>query len=139
MINTDTTDRVLLLALVAAATCIEALAVLLRPLVAHSLALLLTLAGWQPPRPSSPTAPPVTPAPAQPAASAPPAAPLPSCQASALQQVRTTGSVTQDATEAAGPQLEALPVRELRRLARVAGHRSLARSGRRQQLLEVLA
>ncbi|WP_216905946.1 hypothetical protein [Synechococcus sp. CCY 0621] len=35
--------------------------------------------------------------------------------------------------------LEAFRVRELRQLARTAGHRSLARSGRRQQLLEVLA
>jgi hypothetical protein len=137
--NTDTSDRELLLALVAAATCIEALAVLLRPLVAHGLALVLTLAGWQPPRPSSPTAPPVTPTPAQPAASAQPAAPLPRRQASAPQRTRSTVSATQDVTEAAGPQLEALPVRELRRLARAAGHRTLARSGRRQQLLEVLA
>lgn len=139
MTHTDNTDRVLLLALVAAATCIEALAVLLRPLVAHGLALMLTLAGWQPPRPSSPTAPPATPAPAQPVAMDPPAAPLHGCQASAPQQARSTVSATQDATEAAGPQLEALPVRELRRLARVAGHRTLARSGRREQLLEALA
>ncbi len=139
MTHTDTNDRVLLLALVAAAICVEALAALLRPLLAHGLALLLALAGWQPSRPSSPTAPPATPAPAQTAASAPPAALLPSCQASAPQQARSTGSATQDATEAAGPQLEALPVGELRRLARAAGHRSLARSGRRQQLLEVLA
>lgn len=35
--------------------------------------------------------------------------------------------------------LEALTVAELRQLARAAGHKSLARSGRRQQLLEVLA
>jgi hypothetical protein len=35
--------------------------------------------------------------------------------------------------------LDALPVRELRQLARRAGHKRLARSGRRQQLLEVLA
>jgi hypothetical protein len=35
--------------------------------------------------------------------------------------------------------LDALPVRELRQLARQAGHKRLARSGRRQQLLEVLA
>ncbi len=35
--------------------------------------------------------------------------------------------------------LEALPVVQLRQLARAAGHKALARSGRRQQLLEVLA
>ena len=39
---------------------------------------------------------------------------------------------------AAGP-LTALPVRELRQLARAAGHRALARSGRRAELLLVLA
>ena len=37
------------------------------------------------------------------------------------------------------PALETLKVSELRQLARTAGHKSLARSGRRQQLLEVLA
>ena len=35
--------------------------------------------------------------------------------------------------------LESLTVVQLRQLARTAGHKSLARSGRRQQLLEVLA
>jgi hypothetical protein len=35
--------------------------------------------------------------------------------------------------------LEALPVRELRILARQAGHRALARSGRRADLLEILS
>lgn len=39
---------------------------------------------------------------------------------------------------AAGP-LTALPVRELRQLARAAGHRALARSGRRAELLLALA
>ena len=39
---------------------------------------------------------------------------------------------------AAGP-LTALPVRELRHLARAAGHRALARSGRRAELLLALA
>lgn len=37
------------------------------------------------------------------------------------------------------PPISSLPVRELRQLARAAGHRALARSGRRQQLLEALA
>ncbi len=40
--NTTDTDRAVLLALVAAAATVEALALLLRPLVAHGLALLLT-------------------------------------------------------------------------------------------------
>ena len=35
--------------------------------------------------------------------------------------------------------LESLPVRELRILARQAGHRALARSGRRADLLEILS
>jgi hypothetical protein len=35
--------------------------------------------------------------------------------------------------------LEALPVVQLRQLARAAGHKQLARSGRKAQLLEVLA
>jgi len=39
---------------------------------------------------------------------------------------------------AAAEALEALPVRELRILARQAGHRALARSGRRADLLEAL-
>jgi hypothetical protein len=120
--NTDTTDRALLLALVAAAVIIAALALLLRPLVAHSVALLLTLAGWRPTssRSSRPAPAPLQLAPAPPAAPSITPAPAP-------------------APEAPTPQLEALPVRELRVLARAAGHRALARSGRRQQLLEVLA
>jgi hypothetical protein len=112
--TTTTTDRALLLALVALAIAIEGLALLLRPLVAHSVALLLTLAGWRP---------------------------SPSRAASgALQgaQKPLDASSIPSATTATTEPLEALPVRELRQLARAAGHRSLARSGRRQQLLEVL-
>lgn len=37
------------------------------------------------------------------------------------------------------PPMESLTVAELRQLARAAGHRKLARSGRRSQLLEILA
>ena len=120
--NTNDTDRAVLLALVAAAATVEALALLLRPLVAHSVALLLTLAGW---RPTSSRSSRPAPAPLQ-LAPAPPAAPSISAAPAA-------------ATGVPMPQLEALPVRELRVLARAAGHRALARSGRRQQLLEVLA
>lgn len=119
MNTTNDTDRALLLALVAAAAAVEAVALLLRPLVAHGLALLLTLAGWRP-TPSRPAPVPLQLAPAPPDAPCIPAVPV-------------------AATEAPMPQLEALPVRELRALARAAGHRALARSGRRQQLLEVLA
>jgi len=117
--NTDTNDRALLLALVAAAATVEALALLLRPLVAHSVALLLTLAGWSP----SPSRP----------------APAPLHLAPAPRTAPSISGVSTAATEAPRPQLEALPVRELRRVARAAGHRALARSGRRQQLLEALA
>jgi len=39
---------------------------------------------------------------------------------------------------AAPAALEALPVRELRQLARQAGHKALARSGRRAELLVAL-
>jgi hypothetical protein len=41
--------------------------------------------------------------------------------------------------EAQNVSLTNLPVRELRLLARAAGHKALARSGRKAQLLEVLA
>jgi hypothetical protein len=115
----DTTDRALLLALVAAAATVEALALLLWPLVAHGLALLLTLAGWRP-SPPRPAPVPLRLVPAPPAAPSAPPIPAPS-------------------TEAPGGQLEALPVRELRVLARAAGHRALARSGRRADLLLALA
>lgn len=110
-----------------------------RHLLAPAIALLLTLAGWQPSRATRPPAPPTPPATAPPAASAPPVASVPRCEASAPQQARSTAPAVQSATGAHRAQLEALPVRELRQLARAAGHRSLARSGRRQQLLEALA
>ena len=102
------------LALVAAAVVLEALAVTLRPILAHTLALLLTIAGW---RPASTASPARQQGPALPAAPVKPA----------------------NATAAHRPQLEALPVRELRQLARAAGHRALARSGRRADLLAALA
>ena len=43
------------------------------------------------------------------------------------------------ASEALVQPLEAHTVAQLRQMARAAGHKQLARSGRRQQLLEVLA
>ena len=105
-----------MLLLVAAAAVLEALALLLRPLVAHAIALALLVAGWQPgqrtaaPAPSVPTAPATHRSEPEPAAVQPPA-----------------------------PALAELPVRELRQLARDAGHRALARSGRRADLLLALA
>jgi hypothetical protein len=127
MTTTDTTDRAILLALVAAAAAVEAVATLLRFLLVHALALVLTLAGWRP-SPPRPAPVPLQLAPAPPSApsipeavAAPPAAPM------ALPPASAAGD------------LHALPVRELRQLARAAGHRALARSGRRQQLLEALA
>ena len=83
--------------LVAAAAVLEALALLLRPLLAHAIALALTAAGWHPAR-------------------------------------RTAAPSRESA-----PGLAELPVRELRQLARHAGHRALARSGRRSDLLLALA
>lgn len=81
----------------------------LRPLLVAVLAVLLLLAGYQP-----------GPAVAAPAAAVEaPAAPI--------------------ARDWAGRPLEALTVKELRVLARTAGHRSLARSGRRADLLAVLS
>jgi hypothetical protein len=92
-------DPVLLL-LVAAAAVLEALALLLRPLLAHVFALALTTAGWQPARPRA---------------------------------------SKRESTAARIKGLAELPVRELRQLAREAGHRALARSGRRSDLLLALA
>jgi hypothetical protein len=94
-----------LLLLVAAAAVLEPLALLLRPLLAHAIALVLTAAGWRPQRPAAPTRKTTTPA----------------------------------ATQAPAVALAALPVRELRQLARQAGHGALARSGRRNELLLALA
>jgi len=94
------------LVLVAAAVVLEALAITLRPVLAHTLALLLTIAGWEPARP--------------------------------VHTPRQRVPVN-TATGAHRPRLEALPVWELRQLARAAGHRALARSGRRADLLAALA
>ena len=51
----------------------------------------------------------------------------------------TTPLVGVEPPEPAVPSLARLPVVELRRLARAAGHRQLARSGRRVDLLAALA
>jgi len=99
------TDPALIL-LVAAAAVLEALAQLLRPLLAHAIALALTTAGWHPTQSAAPGAKP------QPAA---------------------------QAVQLPANALAELPVRELRQLAREAGHRALARSGRRSDLLLALA
>jgi hypothetical protein len=95
-----------LLLLVAAAAVLEALGLLLRPLLAHAIALALAAAGWHPTQSAAPRAKP------QPAA---------------------------HPVKRAAPALAELPVRELRQLARQAGHRALARSGRRSDLLLALA
>jgi hypothetical protein len=86
--------------LVAAAAVLEALALLLRPLLAHAIALALTTAGWHPAQPRAPK---------------------------------------RESTAPRARALAQLPVRELRQLAREAGHRALARSGRRSELLLALA
>jgi hypothetical protein len=130
--TTDPTERALLLAVVAAAVSIEALAVLLRPVLAHSLALLLTLAGWKPARGHPSTARP---------SPAPSTALLPARGAQEPQGDKPAPPApiaSVDAPASARGELEAMPVRQLRHLARAAGHRALARSGRRAELLEVL-
>jgi hypothetical protein len=105
----------LLLAVIATA---EALAVL----IAAAAALLLTLAGWRPAGP--------------PAAATLPPAPLPA-PAAPLQHPASPERV--NITTTPGDALAGLRVVELRRLARAAGHRQLARSGRRAELLQALA
>ena len=93
-----------LLLLVAAGAVLEAMGLLLRPLLAHAIALALTTAGWHPRPPAAPRRQP-----------------------------------TAHPVKRAAPALAELPVRELRQLARQAGHRALARSGRRSDLLLALA
>ena len=51
----------------------------------------------------------------------------------------TTTTAAPEALEAAPAALEALTVRQLRQMARQAGHRALARSGRKADLLVALA
>jgi hypothetical protein len=85
-----------------------------------------------------PSTAPAAPEPA-PAAAAPAVAPVVAPAAPVAVTKPTARPAAQKRPAAAPAVLEALPVRELRQLARAAGHRALARSGRRQQLLEVLA
>ncbi|MCP9771629.1 hypothetical protein KBY66_03150 [Synechococcus sp. Tobar12-5m-g] len=130
--TTDPTEGALLLALVAAAVSIEALVLLARLLVVHGLALLLAVAGWEPARGRPSTAR---------LSSAPSPAQPPARGHQGAQEAQPAPLVPIAPVEppaAAGGQLEALPVRELRHLARAAGRRALARSGRRAELLEVL-
>jgi len=96
----------------AAAIGTVALVRLARAVVVPCVALVLTVAGWCPASAAS-----VAPAAALVALAADPAGVLP------------TGRMA----------LAGLPVVELRRLARAAGHRALARSGRRSDLLAALA
>lgn len=113
----DTLDHLLALAWAAGT-------VIVRDLLLPLLALVITLATLhrEPtlPRLEKPTE--TTAAPAAPLA-------LPPATLPALEQARTDWKA----------ELEGRTVAELRQLARAAGHKALARSGRRQQLLEVLA
>lgn len=92
----------------------------LRPLLVALAALVLTLAGYRPRQ-------------GRPEASATqrthPAAPMPDQAHQAPLERR----------QAAPAALDGLTVRQLRQLAREAGHRALARSGRRADLLQALA
>jgi len=129
----DPTERALLLALVAAAVSIEALTLLARLLVVHGLALVLTVAGWKPARGRPTTT----------RASLAPSPALPAVRGHQEPQEAQPAPLLPiapvDAPAPARGGLEALPVRELRRMARAAGHRALARSGRRADLLEALS
>ncbi len=100
--------------------------VVIRDLLIPLLALLVTLATLH----REPTLPRLQKAEAAPAAPlALPPAPL------ALPQATAQPVQALELPQA----LHSLNVAELRQLARAAGHKTLARSGRRQQLLEVLA
>ena len=109
--------------LIAAAAVLEALALLLRPLLAHAIALMLTIAGWRPARSAAPAQKPAVERTKARPASAP--APMPAPSPAPAQWPAAA--------------LTDLPVRELRQLARQAGHRALARKGRRADLLLALA
>ena len=64
--TTPTESDPVLSALVWAGLALEALALLLRPVLAHAIAAALLLAGWRPtpsPRPKAPTTPTTTPTP----------------------------------------------------------------------------
>jgi hypothetical protein len=104
------------LALVAALATLQAL----RPLLVALVALVLTLAGYRPRQ--RPTAAPAARRTHRPA-------PMPASSAQPAPE-RHRGALAS---------IDGLTVRQLRQLAREAGHRALARSGRRADLLEVLA
>lgn len=110
MIHPDSPDSpgLPVLALAAGAVVLAAVRVLLVALVA----LVLVLAGWRPA-----------------GAGASPAVPL---------ALPPAASVAPVARDWAGRPLERLTVAELRLQARAAGHRALARSGRRADLLAAL-
>jgi len=89
-------------------------------LVCPAVALLLTLAGWRPSRAPAPT-----PAPA-----------LPPAPALETQQIQAEPIPI--APKTARFFISAMTVRQLRQVAREEGFTQLARSGRKQQLLEAL-
>lgn len=117
MKTTATADPVIH-ALALAAIALEGAAACLRATLVPALALALTLAGYRP-----------APAAAEPVAALPPVA---------LSPVVAALPAAPVARDWAGRPLEWLPVRELRQIARAQGHRALARSGRRADLLAVL-
>jgi hypothetical protein len=117
--NTTADDRAAV-ALVLLALGVETVA---RHLLAPALALLLTLLSYRRPWPgTTPTAPP-----------APAPRPAPSPWPFPFPMPAPVVATTREAF------YEALTVHQLRQMARNKGHRALARSGRRAQLLEVLA
>lgn len=111
-------------ALALAAIALEGAALCVRALLVPAVALVLTVAGYRP-----------APAAAVPVAALPPA-PVAAAAVAALPPAALPPAPM--ARDWAGRSLEWLPVRELRQIARSQGHKALARSGRRADLLAVL-
>ncbi len=122
-------DPVDLAVLVLLAGCVAVVRLVLVPLVA----LVLTAAGWRP-GPGAAGG-------AGAGAGNCPAVPdgWPALPAAAVTAAVVTTASNESMASTASAPLVSLPVRELRVLARAAGHRGLARSGRRADLLAVLA
>lgn len=117
----------------AAAVAVWAIARELRPLLVLLLAVLLLLLGYRPATSAAASA-------VEPIAEETAPAPAPGPAAAAVAAaVAPMAAAMVAPTIGAAAGLEGLTVRQLRQLAREAGHKSLARAGRRAELLAVLA
>ena len=112
-----------------AAIAAVGLARVARAVLVPVLALVLTLAGWQPSRRAATAAAPQ----AAPQAAQPTPTPAP------LAVVAPVPVAVATVAELLDCRLDYMTVAELRQVARAAGHRSLARSGRRAELVAALA